>query len=280
MENKLKNRTKLEKLREWMKYKKYSENTISTYCSHLRQIFIYFDKDSSNISSRDLYNMISDLNNTISISETKHNHLVSSFRLYMYVIHWRKINERLLQRPKKARKLPEILSEEEIGMVINSITNLKHKSIIAFIYLHGLRISECINFKLSDFDKSSGVIHVRGGKGRKDRYIEFNPFCREILKQYYEIYKPKEYLFDGQNTHYSATSIRKILKASLERCGIKKDIHVHSLRHSFATHMFDNGTDLAKIQLVLGHSSPKSTRIYTKISTRTIKGLYQLRIAV
>lgn len=279
MENNFKNRTKLEKFRQWMKYKKYSEATINTYYSYLKQIFIYFNKDSSNISSKDLYNMICDLNRTTILSGSKHNHLVSSFRLYSYVIHWRRINEKLLQRPRKSKKLPEILSEDEIRQVINAIDNIKHKAIIAFIYCHGLRISECINFKLLDFDKANNIIWIRSGKGKKDRNIELNEDCKLILTEYIRKYKPKNYLFSGQFGLYSATSIRNILKEALRKCGIDKNIHVHSLRHSFASHLYDNGVDLAKIQDILGHASQKSTRIYTRMSIKSIKGLYQVKLA-
>lgn len=172
------------------------------------------------------------------------------------------------------------MSEEEVIQVIQSITNIKHKAIIAFIYSHGLRISECINFKLEHFNKERKTIKIVQGKGRKDRLVELNSDCRDILVDYFARYNPDEYLFKGQSKpYYSGTSIRKILERALDNCGITKHITPHSLRHSFATHLYDNGVDISKIQIILGHARPSTTSIYTKISIKTIKLKFQLKLA-
>ncbi len=158
---------------------------------------------------------------------------------------------------------------------VNATENLKHKAILMTIYSAGLRISEAINLKIKDIDSQRMQIRVEQGKGKKDRYTLLGTKTLEILRKYFLQYKPKVWLFEGANgEQYSASSIKSILRKSVNKVGLRKHITVHTLRHSFATHLLENGTDLRYIQNLLGHESSKTTEIYTHITT---KGFDQIK---
>jgi site-specific recombinase XerD len=172
-----------------------------------------------------------------------------------------------LERPIKDKKLPMVLTEKEISRILQVITNLKHKTIITTIYSAGLRISEALHLKIHDIDSENMRIWVRGGKGKKDRISILSKHLLDLLRQYYRAYKPKEYLFEGPDGKpYSASSTRKVLHRACEKAGITKDVKVHTLRHSFGTHLVENGTNLRYIQDLMGHGSSKTTEIYTHVS--------------
>ena len=177
-----------------------------------------------------------------------------------------------IDRPRKQEKLPVVLSVEEIKRIINSIENLKHRAIIITIYSGGLRISELLELKISDIQSDRGLILIRNAKGKKDRTTLLGIKTLDILREYYKEYNPKEYLFEGINGgKYSSTSIQKILKKALYKTKIIKPVSIHTLRHSFATHLLEKGTNLRYIQTLLGHSSPKTTEVYTRVSTIDIE---------
>jgi len=174
-----------------------------------------------------------------------------------------------IQRPKKGRNLPSVLSEQEVQLILNSTDNLKHKAILSLIYSAGLRRSELINLQSGDIDSKRMYVIIRSGKGNKDRYSILSEKVLELLRQYFREYKPREWLFEGQyGGQYSATSIQNILKQAVRRAGIKKRVTVHTLRHCFATHLLEHGVDLRYIQELLGHQNPKTTEIYTHITQR------------
>ena len=165
--------------------------------------------------------------------------------------------------------MPEVLNTEEITAILNATENLKHKAILMTIYSAGLRIGEAINLKIKDIDSQRMQIRVEQGKGKKDRYTLLGIKTLEILRKYVAEYKPKEWLFEGvKGENYSQKGIQAILKKSVEKVGIKKHITVHTLRHSFATHLLEAGTDLRYIQSLLGHSNSKTTEIYTHITIK------------
>ncbi len=174
-----------------------------------------------------------------------------------------------IQRPRKAKKLPVVLSENEVKLLLQQVKNIKHKSILFTIYSAGLRRSEVLHLKLIDIDSERNCIIVKGAKGNKDRNTLLSKKLLLLLREYYKVYKPKEYLFEGATgRRYSITSIRKIYGNALVKSGIKKKAHLHTLRHSFATHLLERGTDIRYIQALLGHSSSKTTEIYTHITTK------------
>ena len=177
-----------------------------------------------------------------------------------------------IQRPRQEQKLPSVLSEEEVLKVISATANLKHKAILVTIYSCGLRLSELLNLKIPDIQSDRHLLLIRDGKGKKDRHTILSATTLSLLRKYYLVFKPKEYLFEGQHGgRYSGKSVQNIIKHSLQSAKIKRHASVHTLRHSFATHLLENGTDLRYIQTLLGHSSPKTTEIYAHVSTKGLR---------
>lgn len=167
--------------------------------------------------------------------------------------------------------LPKVISENEIKAILESTTNLKHKCILMLIYSAGLRRSELINLKLTDIVPERGMIRIENSKGKKSRYTILSKKVHDRLKYYVKKYRPKEYIFEGQyGGRYSAGSIQKIFQRAVNAAGIERHVTVHSLRHSFATHLLEKGVDLRYIQSLLGHSSSKTTEIYTYVSTNVM----------
>lgn len=176
---------------------------------------------------------------------------------------------------KRDRKLPIVLSTDEIQKLFNACKNIKHRAILALLYSAGLRVSEVINLKITHIDSSRMVINVINAKGGKDRQVMLNQNVLELLRNYYKMYRPKEYLFNGQNSEqYSSRSINEFLKTYAEKAGIEnKHIYAHLMRHTSFTHMVENGTDINLIQKLAGHSSVKTTLLYTHISHNQISNI-------
>jgi integrase/recombinase XerD len=204
-------------------------------------------------------------------SSSYQNILISAFKLYFRKFHNKNFNFDELERPRPSNYLPTVLSKSEVKNIITSIKNHKHRTIISMIYSCGLRISEVIHIRISDIDSSRMLITIKNAKGRKDRIVGLSRLILDMLKDYYVAYKPTDFLFEGQNgSHYSPESIRNILRRAVGRCRIRKKVTVHTLRHSYATHLLEAGTDLRYIQELLGHKSSKTTQIYTHVSTKEI----------
>ncbi|MGB0346022.1 MAG: tyrosine-type recombinase/integrase [Balneolaceae bacterium] len=175
---------------------------------------------------------------------------------------------------KKPSTLPEVLSVEEVQRFLNSFKNLKHKAIFTICYSAGLRLSEILNLRIGDIDSSRMQIRIAQSKGKKDRYTLLAPNVLELLRCYVKEYNPKEFLFEGQyEGKYSGSSIQNLMRKHRKLANIKKKATPHTLRHSFATHLLDNGTDIRYIQELLGHAHISTTQIYTHVSTRNLKDI-------
>ena len=181
-----------------------------------------------------------------------------------------------IDRPNKEKTLPSVLSTQEVIDILKQTENIKHKAILMTIYSAGLRISESINLKFKDIDSDRMQIRVEQGKGKVDRYSLLSVRTLMILREYYKQYRPTVWLFEGvkKGEQYSTRSIQQIFQDAVHKAGITKDVSVHTLRHSFATHLLENGTDLRYIQSLLGHANSKTTEIYTHITT---KGFDQIK---
>lgn len=178
---------------------------------------------------------------------------------------------RFIKYCKKRQKLPIVLSMDEMIRIIQSASNLKHKTIICLMYSTGVRISEVINLKIENIDSSRMVINIVDAKGGKDRQVPLDKFMLSLLREYYKSYKPNKYLFNGQNSlQYSERSIAQFLQKYSDIAGIKKRVHPHLIRHCYATHVLESGTDMSILQRILGHSSIKTTQIYGHISHNLI----------
>jgi integrase/recombinase XerD len=181
--------------------------------------------------------------------------------------------KKVVGRPKIENKLPIILTQDEIKKVLSGIQNLKHKAILSLMYSSGIRTSELLDLKPEHIDSKQMYVMVRGGKGNKDRSTLLSNTCLSTLREYYREYRPKQYLFNGSKdtVPYSATSLANILKKAVKKAGIKKKISPHTLRHSFATHLLENGTNLFYIKELLGHKSIKTTLVYLHLCSKDIK---------
>ena len=179
-----------------------------------------------------------------------------------------------IDRPFKETRLPKVLSQEEISNIINATTNIKHKCILSLLYSSGLRRQELLNLRIEDIDSKRMMIKVRQGKGHKDRYTILSQKVLDDLRIYVKEWRPKLYLFEGRpSKQYSAVSVGKILIKACKKARIDKKVTPHMLRHSFATHLLENGTDLRYIQSLLGHNSSKTTEIYTQVTFANIQNV-------
>jgi integrase/recombinase XerD len=179
----------------------------------------------------------------------------------------------MIYRPKQQKLLPNVLSKEEVKMILNAHYNLKHKAMLSLIYSCGLRCGELLNLEPAHIDSKRKVIIIKQAKGRKDRIAPLSEKIIEMLREYFIACKPEKYLFEGQKkgSKYDARSLQSVLKQALEKCKIKKPVTLHWLRHSYATHLLESGTDLRYIQEILGHTSSRTTEIYTHVSNREIQ---------
>lgn len=253
--------------------KRYSPNTIHTYSDALKSFLTFCNnKAIKDISNEDVIAYNNDYILKNKFSSSYQNQIVNAIKLFFKIAKESTIEIDKIHRPKREKVLPNVLSKEEVFKIIDTTENLKHKALLALIYSAGLRISEALNMKPKDIDSVRMLIHVKNAKGKKDRYTLLSEKVLLLLREYYLVYKPKEYLFEGQfGGMYSSRSAQIILKHAAEKAGIRKSITLHTLRHSFATHLLESGTDLRYIQDLLGHSSPKTTMIYTHVSNDSLK---------
>ena len=254
----------LEKLAQ----KRYSPNTIKTYTAYFKDFQHHFqDRDLTQLTKEDINAYLLHLIEEKNISSSQQNQRINSIKFYYEKVLGRPTEYFTIDRPRKEKILPDVLSKEEIGAMMRSTTNIKHKCIIALIYSCGLRRSELIGLKLSDLDSKRLLIKIRQAKGKKDRYVQLTERALAMLRRYYREEKPSIWLFEGVPTKpYSTSSVSNIVKAAAQKAGIKKRVYPHILRHSYATHHLEQGTDLRYIQEWMGHASSKTTEIYTHVS--------------
>lgn len=174
--------------------------------------------------------------------------------------------------PRPERKLPVVLSLAEVQQFLEAIPNLKHRAALMTAYAAGLRVSEVVALKIADIDSQRMVIRIEQGKGRKDRYVMLSPRLLTILRTYWKIVRPKPWLFPGQESgqHLSVRTLQTACRNAAQDSGLTKPVTMHSLRHCFATHLLEKGTDLRTIQLLLGHRSLSTTARYLKVATSSV----------
>ncbi len=257
--------------------RRYSQNTINTYCSLFSTYAGHFqNQDLHTIGKIEIEDYIHQLILTRNISRSTQNQIINAIKFYYERVLGNDREVYLINRPRKELKIPQVLSLVEVIKIFSNTNNIKHRCILALIYSAGLRIGEAINLKPSDIDINRKCVTIRSGKGSKDRITTLSSSFLPLLMEYIELYDPKEYLFNGQKSNqYSPESIRQILKRACRKAGIHKHgITVHTLRHSYATHLLDKGLDLRYIQTLLGHNSIKTTQIYTHVTT---SDLYKIK---
>ncbi|HUS86467.1 MAG TPA: site-specific integrase [Bacteroidales bacterium] len=248
--------------------KKYSNNTINIYKKYFRDFQLYFEGRSlEDIEKDEINSYILELITGKNISDSQQNQRINSIKFYYEKVLGMDKRFYDILRPRKESTLPDILSKDEISDMLMVTDNLKHKSIIATLYSCGLRRSELLNLKFRDIDSKRMLVKIREGKGRVDRYAQLAVSTLGLLRVYYRSYRPSEWLFEGRpGNQYSAESVVKVVRNAAMRAGINKRVTPHVLRHSFATHHLEQGTDLRYIQSFLGHKSSKTTERYTHVS--------------
>jgi len=258
-----------------MKLKDYSIRTVKTYSSMLQLFMNYYkNRQLDDLSDEDIREYLLYVVDKKKVSQSYQNQAINAIKFYYEQVKKRPTKTYYLQRPKHEFRLPSVLSEEEVLMLLKQVGNLKHKAALSLIYSAGLRVGELINLKLYDIDSSRKQIRIRQGKGKKDRVSLLSPNILKLLREYYKEYRPKEWVFEGQfGGQYSAGSIQAVFRRAKGAAGIKKNATVHTLRHSFATHLLERGTDLRYIQELLGHQSSRTTEIYTHVTEKGFKNI-------
>lgn len=263
----------IEKFKQWMRSKRYSESTISSYSETLKTFLIFYrEKPVAAINNEDviIYNNEYILKNKLSASYQ--NQTVNAIKLFFMTVRETKIEVDKIHRPKRAKLLPNVLSKEEIKLILNAHSNIKHKMMLSLIYSCGLRCGELLALRPVHIDSKRNIVLLKNAKGNKDRIVPLSPKILDMLRQYYKVCKPTTYLFEGQTAgmSYDSRSLQLVLKQALQKAGTKPAT-LHWLRHSYATHLLESGTDLRYIQELLGHSCSKTTEIYTHVSTKSIQ---------
>lgn len=253
--------------RDKLNYLNYAENTIKCYLSYIQQFLDKQEKNYQHLNAEDFTNYLQNYKFT---SISQQNQVINAIKfLYEKALN-KKYNKVSFERPRKERKLPTVYSDQFLKSKIDGIKNIKHKTILMLTYNTGMRRSEIINLKITDIDSQRMVINVRQSKNNKDRIVPLSKPMLNLLRKYYLEHNPAVYLFNGQNNiQYSPTSLQAIFKKYIDKNG-----KFHSLRHSFATTLHENGVDLRTIQVLLGHSSSKTTEIYTHVSTFSLNNVF------
>ena len=264
----------LEAFKSYLNYRRYSKNTIKTYSDALQSFFKFHATE--NIEQLTIEHLIKFNNEHIlknSYSASYQNQVINAIKLFYRNRFNRKMEVDFIERPRREKRLPNVLSKSEVKTILDSPINLKHRAMLSLIYACGLRRSELLNLTLKDVLSDRHLLFIRQSKGKKDRMLPISDKLISMLREYYRAYKPKIWLFEGQNPgeQYSERSIQLVLNQTLVKAKINKPVTLHWLRHSYATHLLETGTDLRYIKELLGHSSSKTTEIYTHVSTHSIQ---------
>lgn len=264
----------IDALKQWMQHKRYSESSIKTYGESAKSFLMFIHpKPPSEATNSDMVRYVNEHIINKGLSFSYQNQVVNACKLfYREVIHSR-LDVDKLERPRREHKLPNVLSKGEVKAIIEAPANVKHRAMLSVIYACGLRRSELLNLKPQDIDSKRHLLIIRNAKGRKDRVVPISDKLIEMLRSYYKLYKPKTWLFEGQQAgeQYSEESLSKVLHNACYKAKITKPVTLHWLRHSYATHLLESGTDLRFIQELLGHKSSKTTEIYTHVTEKSIQ---------
>ena len=270
-----KSKADIEKFRKWLEVNRYPESTVRTYTGMIITFLNFVSpKDAEECTSEDLVRIVDEYILPNGLSYSFQNQMISAVKKFYGKICRSVIDPGKLSRPRPQHKLPNVLSKGEVKRILDSVANEKHRVILSLVYGCGLRRSEVLELLPSDIDRERQLIQIRQSKGNKDRVVPLSDKLVQMVDQYILHYKPEKYLFAGQTrgSRYSPASLEKIFKAAFSKAGIKKnDITLHGLRHSYATHLLEAGTDLRYIQALLGHKSSRTTEIYTHVTTQSIQ---------
>lgn len=267
------NQREIQRMIHQLKLKGYSPNTIRSYVSEFAQYLYYLKNVCANkCGEAEVRNYLIYCIDVLRLTENSLHSRINAVKFYYEKV---LLLEKIfleIPRPKKQSKLPKALNTYEVKRIFDVTENLKHNTMLKLCYGMGLRLSEILNLKISNIDSKNMRVHIERGKGKKDRYANLPESILEQLRAYYLEYKPKVYLFEGKHgDQYSPRTIQEVFKKALEKARITKKVGIHSLRHSFATHLLESGTDIRFIQELLGHNDIKTTFVYTHVSDKSIR---------
>ena len=267
------NHAALKRMHEMLLLKGYSPNTIRTYCVEFSQL-LYLLKDIpvDSLTQERLRSYFLYCTAKLKLSESIIHSRMNAIKFYFeQVLHHEKIFFEEIPRPKKRSSLPKVMSKSDISKLFSKVENTKHLLMLKLCYGMGLRVSEIVNLKITNIDSHRMLVHIESAKGKKDRYVPCPSSIIDDLRNYYKTYRPKIYLFEGQyGGQYAIRSIQAIFKNAMRKAKINKTVGIHGLRHSYATHLLEYGTDMVFIQKLLGHKDIKTTEIYAKVSNRQL----------
>ena len=257
----------LKKLESELKLRGYSQQTILTYLFYNEKFLEFIKKNPEDVNEDDIKLYLSEL-----ISNGASNSTIALVKSALLFFYSEILNKKFdIKTPKIPKKIPTVLTKEEIKKMIDLTKNKKHRLLIKLLYSTGMRLNECVNLKVKDLELENKIGWVRKGKGAKDRMILISNSLIEELKEFLKDKKPEDYVFSGRNGKLSKRNVQKVVKLAAQRAGITKKVSPHTLRHSFATHLLESGVDIRKIQVLLGHSNLSTTQIYTSVSQAELK---------
>ena len=266
----------LKRMHETLLLKAYSPNTIKTYCGEFAQLlYLLHDKPVDSLTPERLRAYFLYCTKTLNLSENIIHSRINAVKFYFeQVLHREKLFFEEIPRPKKKSSLPKVISKSDIVKIFAQVENPKHALMLKLCYGMGLRVSEIVNLKITDIDSKRMLVHIEAAKSKKDRYVTLPSSVLDDLRNYYKNYRPKIYLFEGQyGGQYSIRSVQAVFKNAMRKAKINKTVGIHGLRHSYATHLLECGTDMVFIQKLLGHKDIKTTEIYAKVSNRQLRNI-------
>jgi len=247
--------------------------TIATYVERVAQFARHFSTSPEHLGMTEVRDYLLHLIHGRRVSWSHFNQAQAALRFLYRVTIGRGWDFEAIRYPKGEKRLPVVLSPSEIAVFFHAVPSLKHRAILMTAYGAGLRVTEAVSLRVEDIDSQRMVIRVRQGKGRKDRYVMLSPKLLDLLRLYWKAARPRTWLFPGRETdrHLCVTAVQKACRQAAQAAGLSKHVTVHTLRHSFATHLLEAGTDLPTIQLLLGHRCLRTTAIYTHVSTERLQ---------
>ncbi len=261
--------------RQKLVIRRYSASTLNTYFYMFREFLkAMYPMSIRQLKKEDILAYQEMLVKEKNVSSSYQNQSINAIKFYFEKVMGMPTEYYQLERPLKEHKLPTVFTKEQVGAILSNCHNNKHKAILTLIYSAGLRISEAVDMEIKDIDSDNMRIWIRGAKGKKDRLSVLSPKMLDLLRNYYRKERPKQYLFEGPaHAKYSVTSIRNVFHRAKKKAGVTAPGTVHTLRHSFATHLLENGTNLRYIQQLLGHGSSKTTEIYTHVCNTNLTNI-------
>ncbi|MDR2598816.1 MAG: site-specific integrase [Oscillospiraceae bacterium] len=267
------NKHALEQLRRELVLRGYSKNTQRTYCNEFKQFLqLLGNHDANYMSNERIRSYFLYCADKLQLKNSQINSRYNAIKFYYEQVLKRNMLLINLPRPKRASQLPKHISTRDIKKLFSVVTNQKHALMLKLCYGMGLRVSEIVNLKIKDIDSGNMQVLIESSKGKKDRYVNLPESLLEELRDYYKKYRPKKYLFEGQsNGKYSIRSVQNVFKSAMKKANINKDVGIHGLRHSYATHLLESGTDISYIQQLLGHSNIRTTLTYANVAQKSLK---------